>query len=56
MGIAAVLAMARAGAATVADLIVQYALYKGSGPRNVLKSYRPVFVGSVITGIEGGCA
>ena len=40
----------------MADLIVQYALYKGSGARNVLKSYRPVSVGSAVAGIEGGCA
>ena len=40
----------------MADLIVQYALYTGAGARNVLKSYRPVSVGSAVAGIEGGCA
>ena len=35
---------------------MQYALYKGSGACNVLKSYRPVSVGSAVAGIEGGCA
>ena len=40
----------------MADQIVQCALYKGSDARNVLKSNRPVSVGSAVAGIEGGCA
>ena len=40
----------------MADLIVPYALYEGSGARNVLKSYCLVSVGSAVAGIEGGCA
>ena len=51
----AVLAMAQTGITSVAILIVQYALYKGSGAYNVLKSYRPVSVGSAIARVEGGC-
>ena len=56
LGVRAVLAQAQTGVTSVADLIVQYALYKDTGARNVLKSYRPFSVGSAIAGVEGGCA
>ena len=56
LGVRAVLAQVYTGVTSVADLIVQYALYKGTGARNVLKFYRPVSVGSAIAGVEGGCS
>ena len=42
LGVRAVLAQAQTDVTSVADLILQYALYKGTGARNVLKSYCPV--------------
>ena len=54
LGVRAILAQAQTGVTSAADLIVQYALYKVSGARNILKSYRPVSVGSAVARIEGG--
>ena len=48
--------MACAGITSIADLILQSSLYEGSGPGNVLKSFRPVSMGSATASIEGGCA